>query len=99
MTLIDAIKAYSDTDAAADDKLRCYMACLFQECNVVDAEGHLHLDKLMAGIEAALSKEVQDIAVNMGKKCLRAEGTTACETAGWYNDCWKKSDPTHYFLV
>lgn len=75
------------------------MACMFQECNVVDDEGHLHLDKLMAGIEAALSKEVQDIAINMGKKCLRPEGKTACETAGWFNDCWKKSDPTHYFLV
>lgn len=68
------------------------MACVFQEADVVDAEGHLHLEKLANGLDN-LDKEVQDIAMAMGKKCLRPEGTTPCETAFWFNKCWKTADP------
>lgn len=78
------------------------MSCVFQEAKVVDADGHLHLELLSTHIDK-LDAEVQDIALNIGKKCLTPVGNTHCETAFWYNKCWKTADPkviNHFcFLV
>lgn len=94
----EAIKKFSDEEIHEDDKLKCYMACVFREGKVVDDEGHLHLEKLAVGVEQ-FDAEVQSIAINMGKKCLTPEGNTPCDTAFWYHKCWKTSDPKHYFLI
>lgn len=93
-----AIKQFSDGDLHEDEKLKCYMSCVFVEAGVVDDENHLHLEKLAEGVEQ-LDDEVQAIAMNMGKKCLRPEGKTPCETAFWFHKCWKQADPKHYFLI
>lgn len=68
------------------------MSCVFHEGHVVDDEGHLHLEKLSAGIDT-LDAETQQIALKMGMKCLTPEGNTPCETAFWYHKCWKTADP------
>lgn len=92
---LDAIKKFSDGEIHEDEKLKCYMSCVFHEAKVVDDEGHLHLEKLSAGIET-LDEETQSIALQMGKKCLTPVGDTHCETAFWYHKCWKTADPKVY---
>lgn len=70
------------------------MSCIFHEAKMVDDDGHLHLEKLADGLDSlALDKELHEIALNMGKKCMKPEGNTNCETAFWYHKCWKSVDP------
>lgn len=89
---------FSDGEIHDDEKLKCYMSCIFHEAKVVDDEGHLHLEKLVSGIEA-FEGELKDVFMVMGKKCLVPVGDTPCETAFWYHKCWKTADPKHYFLI
>lgn len=65
---------------------------MFEEAKVLDDKGEVHLEKLATHIEK-LDKEIQDIAMNMGRKCLRPQGETQCERAFWFHKCWKTADP------
>lgn len=68
------------------------MNCVFHELKVVDDNGELHFEKISAGIER-LAPDVQEILMNMGKKCLKPEGDNLCERAFWFHKCWKTVDP------
>lgn len=83
-TPTEAITEFSDGEIHEDEKLKCYMDCLFKESRVVDDNGELHLEKLVTHIEK-LDEEIQMIAINMGKKCLKPKGDTQCERAFWYH--------------
>lgn len=86
----DAIKRFSDEDIFEDDeKLKCYMQCLFEKFRYTDDKGELHLGKVMDSIP----EEYEDIALKMGSKCLKPKGKTLCERAFWFHKCWKTSDP------
>lgn len=89
---LEAIKQFSDGDIHDDEKLKCYMDCIFQEAKVVDANGDVHLEKIQTHVDK-LDKEFQDIVMAMGKKCLHPEGNTLCEKAFWFHKCWKTADP------
>uniref|UniRef100_A0A182MBM8 Uncharacterized protein n=1 Tax=Anopheles culicifacies TaxID=139723 RepID=A0A182MBM8_9DIPT len=91
----EAIKKFSDEEIHEDEKLKCYMNCLFHEAKVVDDNGDVHLEKL----HDALPNSMHDIALHMGKRCLYPEGENLCDKAFWLHKCWKQSDPKHYFLV
>nr|AAO74646.1 odorant-binding protein 3-2 [Aedes aegypti] len=91
----EAILEFSDGKVHEDEKLKCYMNCLFHEAKVVDDTGHVHLEKL----HDALPDSMRDIAMHMGKRCLYPEGENLCEKAFWLHKCWKESDPKHYFLI
>lgn len=59
--------------------------CLFKEARVVDENGDLHLEKLATHIEK-LDEEIQSIAINMGRKCLRPpKSDNQCDRAFWYH--------------
>lgn len=68
------------------------MHCIFVEVNAVDEHGEVHLEKLQVHIED-LDREIQNIAIKMGKKCLYPEGETLCDKAFWFHKCWKTNDP------
>lgn len=89
---IEAIREFSDGEIHEDEKLKCYMSCVFHEADVVDDKGDLHLEKIQTHIEK-LDQEIQDIAYQMGKKCLRPVGDNVCERAFWYHKCWKTASP------
>ncbi|XP_058057623.1 general odorant-binding protein 83a-like [Anopheles bellator] len=91
----EAIKKFSDEEIHEDEKLKCYMNCLFHESKVVDDNGDVHLEKL----HDSLPDSMHDIALHMGKRCLYPEGENLCDKAFWLHKCWKQSDPKHYFLV
>lgn len=65
---------------------------MFVEAKAVDEHGEVHLELLQLHIDK-LDREIQDIALNMGKKCLYAKGETLCDRAWWYHNCWKAADP------
>lgn len=88
----EAIKEFSDGEIHDDANLKCYMHCIFVEANAVDEHGEVHLEKLQVHIED-LDREIQNIAIGMGKKCLYPEGDTLCEKAYWFHKCWKTNDP------
>lgn len=88
----EAIKEFSDGEIHEDEKLKCYMHCIFVEVNAVDEHGEVHLEKLQVHIED-LDREIQNIAINMGKKCLYPQGENLCEKAFWFHKCWKTNDP------
>lgn len=87
--LAEAIKKFSDEEIHEDEKLKCYMNCLFHEAKVVDDNGDVHLEKL----HDSLPSSMHDIAMHMGKRCLYPEGETLCDKAFWLHKCWKQSDP------
>lgn len=70
---------------------------MFVEAKAVDEHGEVHLELLQLHIEN-LDKEIQNIAIKMGKKCLYPKGETLCDRAWWYHNCWKKADPKVSFL-
>lgn len=84
-----AIKEFSDGEVHEDEKLKCYMYCVFDETDVLHEDGEVHLEKLLD----RLPDSMHDIAVNMGKKCLYPKGDTKCERAFWLHRCWKQADP------
>lgn len=88
----EAVKEFSDGEIHEDEKLKCYMSCLFHELNVVDDKGDLHFEKISVHIDK-LDEELQEIAYRMGRKCLRPEGDNVCERAFWFHKCWKSADP------
>ncbi|XP_037028893.1 general odorant-binding protein 83a-like [Bradysia coprophila] len=94
----EAINTFSDGEIHEDEKLKCYMNCVFHEAHVVDDDGELHLEKLVEGIEL-FGEEIEKIFLNMGKRCMKTQGATQCERAFWYHKCWKTADPKHYFLI
>ncbi|XP_055602366.1 general odorant-binding protein 83a-like [Uranotaenia lowii] len=91
----EAIKEFSDGQIHEDEKLKCYMNCIFHEAKVVDDQGEVHLEKL----HDSLPDSMHDLALHMGKRCLYPEGENQCERAFWLHKCWKTADPKHYFLI
>ncbi|XP_032597537.1 general odorant-binding protein 83a [Drosophila grimshawi] len=89
-----AIKEFSDGEVHEDEKLKCYMYCVFDETDVLHEDGEVHLEKLLDRLDS-----MHDIAINMGKRCLYPKGDTKCERAFWLHRCWKQADPKHYFLI
>lgn len=89
---LEAIKEFSDGEVHEDEKLKCYMFCLFEEAGALDENGEIHLEKLATHIEQ-YDEEIQNIAFHMGRRCLRPVGENSCERAFWYHKCWKSYDP------
>ncbi|XP_055524379.1 general odorant-binding protein 83a-like [Wyeomyia smithii] len=91
-----AIKRFSDVEIFDDDeKLKCYMDCMFRKTNLTDEKGELHFGKALEYVP----QELEDIALKMGVKCTKPKGKTLCERAFWIHKCWKTADPVHYFLA
>lgn len=74
------------------------MYCMFEEADLVSETGEVHLEKIATHVEM-LDQEIQNIALNMGRRCLRPVGDDKCEKAFWFHKCWKTADPKHYFLI
>uniref|UniRef100_A0A182JGY5 Uncharacterized protein n=1 Tax=Anopheles atroparvus TaxID=41427 RepID=A0A182JGY5_ANOAO len=91
-----AIKRFSDEDIFEDDRnLMCYMSCMFRKSNVTDANGELHLGRLMELVPV----EFEDVLLRMGIRCTKPKGKDLCERAFWFHKCWKTADPVHYYLA
>lgn len=81
-----------------DAALKCYMYCVFETMELWTSDDKLHLMKMAEHLEDNYSDEIQDIAIRMGRRCVRPEGDNKCERAFWYHKCWKTQDPKVSFL-
>lgn len=81
-----------------NSSLKCYMYCVFEMTELINDKGDLFIMKLADHIESNYDDEVQNIAFQMGRKCLRAEGDNNCKKAFWYHKCWKSKDPVVCFF-
>lgn len=75
------------------------MYCVFEVTELINDKGDLFIMRLADHIESNYDDEVQNIAFQMGRKCLRAEGDNNCEKAFWYHKCWKSKDPIVSFFL
>lgn len=73
-------------------KIIFYRQCLFVESKSVDEHGEVHLELLQSHYIDNLDREIQNIFLSIGKKCIYPEGETLCDRAWWYHNCWKKTD-------
>lgn len=90
-----AIAEFSDGAEHDDPLLKCYMACVFEESQVIGPNGDVHLETLYNRLPDSMKK----VALKMGLPCLKINGEGRCERAFWLNRCWKRTDPTHYFII
>lgn len=88
----EAIKEFDSGEIHEDASLKCYMYCVFEVLELINDKGDLFVMRLADHIESNYDDEVQSIAFNMGRKCLRPEGDNNCEKAFWYHKCWKSKD-------
>ncbi|XP_063387196.1 general odorant-binding protein 83a-like [Cydia fagiglandana] len=82
-----------------DEKLKCYMKCIFLEFQVLDeTTGHFRYERMLA----ALPQEMKSIAYEMGRNCIHFKGEGAanlCQVSYDLHRCWQQADPEHYFLM
>lgn len=81
--------------ASEDAKLRSYMSCIFTDLQIVDPKGNLMLEKLLV----QLPDSIKEVALAMAKPCMDIQGKTLDDKVWWLHQCWKRSDPVHYFMV
>lgn len=60
-SISEAIKEFSDGQAHEDEKLKCYMHCMFDEAGLTDSKGEVHLEK----VHSSLPDSMHDIALHM----------------------------------
>ena len=87
----NSIKQFSDGPVPFDndEKLKCYMSCMFNETGSADENGEPQLMKIFEKIP----EKYLSIAFKMGKNCMKIIGNTKCERAFSLHKCWKEKDP------
>lgn len=104
---LEAIKEFDSGEIHDDASLKCYMYCIFEVLELINDKGELFIMKLADHIESNYDEEIQNIAFQMGRKCLRPpDNESNCEKAFYYHQCWKTRDPvvrsffiSAYFLL
>ncbi|XP_055524378.1 pheromone-binding protein-related protein 6-like [Wyeomyia smithii] len=92
----DSIARFNGPEVFDDDeRLKCYMECLFRNFNVTKPNGDVDLIE----VYHAIPKELNSVALKVLNKCRDiADGSTRCERAFSLHKCWKQTDPLHYYL-
>lgn len=86
----DAIKQFSDGPIFEDEKLKCYMDCLFDEMHVKkDAK----VDLVAVHESFSEDEEIHNIILHMVRLCLYPTGGNDCDLAYNLHKCWKTRDP------
>jgi hypothetical protein len=88
---LDAIKRFSDGPVAFDDdeKLKCYMHCMFHETGMLQDNGDFHFVKMLEKVPT----DLLTIVMRMGRNCMKITGDNGCERAFSLHRCLKQQDP------
>nr|ALR72508.1 odorant binding protein 20 [Colaphellus bowringi] len=90
----DMIVNARNGDFSEDNKLKCYMKCVFEELGVLDDDGKVDID----GILAMLPDEYKDVATTVFNKCGTQAGTDVCDAIFQTHKCYYAANSEHYFL-
>ncbi|XP_069702577.1 general odorant-binding protein 83a-like [Periplaneta americana] len=82
-------------DFVEDDKLKGYMACIFQQLGALDDDGVPDMDTMID----MLPDSMQDRGGKMIRACKSVSGSNAGDTAFKLNMCFFKADPGYYFMI
>ncbi|KAJ8981085.1 hypothetical protein NQ317_005482, partial [Molorchus minor] len=72
-----------------DEKLKCYIKCMFVTGGCMNEEGIMDEETAIA----VMNQDYRDIVVPMVKDCGTKIGTTPCENAWLTAQCWAKHSP------
>ncbi|KAJ9593297.1 hypothetical protein L9F63_015172 [Diploptera punctata] len=77
-----------------DDKLKAYMACIFQQLGAMDEDGTPDLDTMIS----MLPDQMQERGGKMIGSCKGVSGSNGPEVAMKLNKCFYNADPEYYFV-
>nr|QTG40724.1 odorant binding protein OBP23 [Rhynchophorus palmarum] len=78
-----------------DEKFKCYLKCLLDQMAIVDEEGRIDVEAMIA----VLPEEFQDSLPPVIRKCDTIIGANACDNIWLTQQCYYKENPEHYFLI
>lgn len=87
----DSIARFNGPDIFDDDeKLKCYMDCMFRKFNVIKPDGEVD----MIEVYHKIPKQLKSVALIVNNKCRAAvDGSSHCERAFSIHKCWKQMAP------
>nr|ANE37555.1 odorant binding protein 11 [Rhynchophorus ferrugineus] len=91
----DAITNARAGTFADDDNFKCYFKCLFDQMAIMDDEGIIDVEAMIA----VLPDEYQDTLPPVIRKCDTKKGANPCENAWLTHKCYYQENPAHYFLI
>ncbi|KAF7996739.1 hypothetical protein HCN44_002385 [Aphidius gifuensis] len=77
-----------------DDKLKCYLRCLFDQFRLMTPKG-----LNFKGFLALSPPNMKEKAVVMVEKCKETKGTDSCDLAYNINYCFYKTYPVEFFII
>nr|AVU05010.1 odorant binding protein 1 [Agrilus mali] len=81
-------------DFADDDRLKCYLKCMMMQMAVMNDEGVIDPDAVIA----VLPDELKDVLSGIIKTCGSKVGKDQCENAWLTHKCYYEQSPENYFL-
>ncbi|CAH1958897.1 unnamed protein product [Acanthoscelides obtectus] len=81
-------------DFSEDQKLKCYMRCIFAEIGTIEDDGSIDVD----GVLAVLPEDMRDFAEPIFRKCANIGGSDPCDIVYVTNKCAYAERPADYFL-
>nr|AXO78381.1 odorant binding protein 3 [Xylotrechus quadripes] len=91
----DVVAKAQKGDFTEDENLKCYMKCTLDEVGLVEDDGKIDIE----GMIAMLPDEVKDTLDPILRKCgATSVGANACETVFLLYKCTFNENPSMYFL-
>ncbi|XP_023014266.1 general odorant-binding protein 69a [Leptinotarsa decemlineata] len=90
----DLIVNARNGDFSEDNKLKCYMKCIFEELGALEDDGSIDVD----GMIAILPDEIKETATPIFTKCGTQAGVDVCDAIFQTHKCYYAGNPQMYFL-
>ncbi|XP_014206792.1 pheromone-binding protein-related protein 6-like [Copidosoma floridanum] len=75
--------------------LGCYFSCLFNSFDLLNHDGHIDFDKMIAKIPPAYMEH----AMEMINACRHLTGKNPCDSAFNIVQCFQKTNPEKFFMI
>ncbi|XP_046431768.1 general odorant-binding protein 19d-like [Neodiprion virginianus] len=90
------LESVKNGEAAADEKMNCFGACILKGVNVLDEEGTVHKE---VAIDMIPEDAPRDEAIKLIETCAEHKGKDDCDTAGLIFKCLLDNKAAQMFKV
>nr|XP_046487935.1 general odorant-binding protein 19d-like [Neodiprion pinetum] len=90
------LESVKNGEAAADEKMNCFGACILKGVNVLDEEGTVHKE---VAIDMIPEDAPRDEAIKLIETCAEHKGKDDCDTAGLIFNCLLDNKAAQMFKV
>ncbi|XP_050309871.1 general odorant-binding protein 83a-like [Anthonomus grandis grandis] len=94
-TTNDAIANARNGNFEDSDSFKCYIKCLLDQMAIIDDDGIIDVDAMVAVLPDELKEKTEPII----RKCGTQKGANPCENAWLTHKCYYKEGPEIYFLI